>query len=246
MEVGYSFVEDSFSGTVGAATYLDKSEWGSTRGEVSGSRSQVQLVRPYVRGRPTVQDFANKSRPWAFHRTPGGLVVPVQALNEPNLPHEDFGAGPDEYADWFWKLTDECPEVDFYYAPMSPSDNWRVWYEFGLPRRVIRQRSKGLSVHIYGETRHAKDILDVILPIADGLPIIVSELNFGAGQFIDKDWWARNELPRILDYLSTIENIESVCYFSWKWPRPDGGLDQGTPVDAIGTAVEEVIGRYQS
>ena len=232
MDLGYHFTDDSFVDTVPAALYLDQTEWGTPRGEISGGRSGRQLVRPYANGRPRVQDFANKSRSWAYRRTPWGFDIPVQALNEPNLSHEQFGGGPDEYADWFWRLTDECPEVDFYYAPMSPDGNWLPWYTFGLPKRAIVQRAKGLVVHAYGDYYEIKQVMDQIIGLNFKRPIWVGEFNWGAGRTIDANWWAETQLPLILNYFNEQPQIEAATYFAWTWDRPDGGLDKGTPVDA--------------
>jgi lysozyme len=70
----------------------------------------------------------------------------------------------------------------------------------------------------------------------------VGECNPGAGRAFDRDAWARDELPKILDYCRAA-HCEAFTYFAYRWPTPDMSLP--TPVDAAGTEIERVIREWK-
>lgn len=237
MYVGHHHLDESCPYTLPASTFLDETEWGEARGHLVGLGSRHWMVRPYVKGNPPVQKLVNLCTPWIMR---GGRI---QLLNEPNLPHEEFQGGPDEYAQLFEAAARAMPGARLYYAPMSPSGNWSAWYEFGEPRRVIQKYAAGLSVHAYGDANQIADTVGHIRLLYPDKPIWVSEFNFGAGRTVDKNSWAKHQLPAILNWGESV-GIEAMTYFAYRWPRPDGGLEGGTPVDAAGSEIERVVAQW--
>lgn len=206
------------------ATFLDLAP---TRGMLSPER----LVRPYFKGRPLPQEIAQKARAW--HQQGCRVVLG----NEPNLAAEGFGGGPGDYGHWFMQVRVAVPEARLYYAGMSPGvPGWRDWYVDDYVHHA-----DGIAAHAYGTFDQMRQVVEALLPL--GRPLWLAEVNFGAGQQVDRDAWARDHLRPFLDWCSTIDQVEAVTYFAYRWPTPDMSLP--TPVDGAGTGIERVVREWR-
>jgi hypothetical protein len=227
--VGFHFLEDSYDGPVlPVSTFLD------VGGTVPGVKSRDKLVRLYYKGRPDAADLARRANDWRLRG------ARVQIGNEPNLPAEGFNGTPADYARLFSEVRSQAhPAAALYWAGMSPGvEGWQDWYA-GVK---YQPKTIGIAAHAYGNLKEVKDALEPLFIY--GVPIWVAELNFAAGRQVDVSAWAKNELPRILDWCAQQPLIEAVTYFAYRWPTPDMSLP--TPVDAAGTAIERVIQSYRS
>jgi hypothetical protein len=210
--------EDAPGAILPASTFLDLAP-------TVGMRSPERMCRIYEKGRPRPELFTQKASAW--HQQ-GCRVV---ALNEPNLEQEGFNGGPDDYRDWFFSVKAKLPGARLYWAGMSPGvPGWRDWYaDAGM--------SDGIAAHAYGTFDQMRSIVEALLPL--GKKLWLAEVNFGAGQTVNRDDWAITHLLPFLDWCSTVPLVEAVCFFAWKWASPD--LDLPTPVDGAGTGIEAVL-----
>lgn len=230
MFTGWHFLEDSYAGPVlPASTFLD------VAGAGAGMKSPERMARPYFKGRPDPREVATKARAWAIQG------CRIQVANEPNLPMEEFGGGPDDFAAWFEDVARLAPTARLYWPGISPIPGYEAWYS-GRCAEVIKQYASGVVVHSYGTAREFLSALGVAVSAQLGKPLWVGECNPGAGRSFDRDAWARDELPKILDYCRAAK-VEAFCYFAYRWPTPDMALP--TPVDAAGTAIERVINEWK-
>lgn len=231
MFTGWHFLDDNYDGPVlSASTFLD------VAGAAAGMKSPERLCRPYFKGRPDPREVATKARAWAIQG------CRIQVANEPNLPMEGFGGGPDDFAEWFEDVARLAPTARLYWPGMSPGvPGWEQWYT-GRCAEVIKQYASGVVVHAYGTAREFLSALGVAVSAQLGKPLWVGECNPGAGRPFDRDAWARDELPKILDYCRAAK-VEAFCYFAYRWPTPDMALP--TPVDAAGTEIERVINEWK-
>lgn len=228
MHVGWHHLDDSDTAApLAASTFLD------TAGVAAGMRSPERLARPYFKGRPAARPVADMASFWH------GRGCRVQIGNEPNLPQEGFGGGPADYAAWFLEVANLCPAgTRLYYAGISPSGDWRAYYTHPLARSAIA-RSSGLCVHAYGTVDQMREVVAWLAQTFAGAPLWLGEINFGAGQEVDRDRWAAAHLRPFLDWCSSKPQIEAACYFAYRWPSPDMPLP--TPVDGAGTGIERVL-----
>lgn len=211
---------------LGASTFLDISP-------SKGMQSPERMCRIYAKGKPEPALFAQQVRVW--HQQGNRC----QALNEPNLAHEGFTGGPNEYAAWFASVRAQAPAARLYWAGMSPGvSGWPAWYQ-----GAEGSGAAGVCVHAYGTFDQMKATTEAVLAICPTLPLWLGEVNFGAGQVVDRDQWAVDHLKPFLDWCSTQPRIETVCHFAYRWPDPDMHLP--TPVDAAGTRIETVIRTWQ-
>lgn len=201
-----------------AATFLDLDP-------ALGMRSPERLCRVYFKGRPQPQEIAQKANGWHSQG------CRVQIGNEPNLPMEEFGGGPDDYAAWFSEIQERAILARSYWAGMSPGvPGWQAWYEGAWA-------ADGIAAHAYGTFDEMRAVVDFLVPL--GRPIWLAEVNFGAGQQVDRDAWARDHFRPFLDYCATVPLVEAVTYFAYRWQTPDMHLP--TPVDGAGTKIERVL-----
>lgn len=232
MLVGLHFLEDSYAGpTLPCAAFLD------VAGTGVGMKSAERLVRIYFKGNPDPAAIAQKARSW---HTQG---CRVQIGNEPNLTDvEQWKGGPDTFATFFARVAELAPGVRLYWPGISPGvPGYEEWY-VGRCADVIRQHAAGIVVHAYGTAKECLGPLGMAVSAGLGKPLWVAECNPGAGQSFDRDAWARDELPKILDYCRAAR-CEAWTYFAYRWPTPDMSLP--TPVDAAGTAIERAILDYK-
>jgi hypothetical protein len=193
-----------------------------------GMRSPERLCRVYFKGKPQPQEIAQKANTW--HQQ----GCRVQLGNEPNLPMEQFDGTPADYARWFSEIAARVGSERLYWAGMSPGvPGWQAWYE----RAVI---ADGIAAHAYGTFDQMREVVEFLIPL--GKPLWLAEVNFGAGQQVDRDAWARDHFAPFLQWCSTQRLVEAVCYFSHRWPTPDMHLP--TPVDGAGTGIERVLREF--
>jgi hypothetical protein len=214
-------------GALPAATFLDLDAG-------AGMRSAERLCRLYFKGRPQPRDIVEKARPWLDQG------CRVQLGNEPNLPIEEFGGGPREYAEWFLDVAERLPAgARLYYAGMSPGmPGWRDWYTHPLARSAVG-RASGIAAHAYGTCSQMLESVRFLAETFPGKPLWLAEVNFGAGQAVNRDAWATAELGPFLDACAAIPEVEAVTYFGYRWQTPDMHLP--TPVDGAGCAIEHVL-----
>jgi N-acetyl-anhydromuramyl-L-alanine amidase AmpD len=205
---------------LGASTFLDLAP-------AKGMQSAERLVRPYFKGRPQPAEIAQKASAW--HQQ----GCRVQLGNEPNIPSEGFGGGPDDYAAWFFDVKTKVPGVRCYWAGMSPGmPGWEAWYA-----PVAASQADGVAAHAYGTFDQMRAVVEALLWLDK--PLWLAEVNFGAGQEVSRDRWAVDHLRPFLDWCATVPQVEAVSYFAYAWPDPDMHLP--TPVDGKGTAIETVL-----
>jgi hypothetical protein len=234
LSVGLHFLEDSYDGPPhGAAVALAAAEWGETRGEVVAARSPLRLMRLWSRGRPDPAESAAKVRAWSDRGWR------VQALNEPNLPLEEFPGGPDEHADWFLEVARRSGAGHrLYFTPMSPGvPDWLDWLSRPTGRSALTAAA-GIALHGYGTCGELRAAVEPVIPLARdlGKPIYIAEANFAAGRAVDVGRWVEAEYRPFLDWCAAeAPEVEAVCYFAYAWPAPDSQL--ATSLDARGTAI---------
>jgi hypothetical protein len=225
MLVGWHYLpngEDDPFAPLPASTFLDLAP-------TMGIRSPERLCRIFFKGKPQPQEIAQKAKAW--HQQGCRVVVG----NEPNLPQEGFGGGPDDYADWFAMVGLFAPGVRLYWAGMSPGVlGWEEWY-----RPVRAAPATGLVVHAYGTLDQMRATVERVAEIYPTKPLWLAEVNFGAGQQVDKARWADEHFRPFLDWCSTVPQIEAVSYFAYKWVDPD--TPTPTSVDGAGTRIETVL-----
>jgi hypothetical protein len=214
-------------GALPAATFLDLDA-------AAGMRSAERLCRVYFKGRPEPREIVEKARAWLDQG------CRVQLGNEPNLPAEQFGGGPSEYAEWFLDVAARLPlGARLDYAGMSPGmPGWRDWYTHPLARLAVG-RASGIAAHAYGTCDQMLELVRFLAGTFPGKPLWLAEVNFGAGQEVNLEAWATAELDPFLDACAAIPEVEAVTYFGYRWQTPDMHLP--TPVDGAGTAIEHVL-----
>lgn len=228
MLTGWHFLSDEQPQTVRfpASTFLDVA--GVTPGMSSGER----LVRLYFKGRPKPAEIAQRAIAW---HTQG---CRVQLANEPNLPMEEFGGTAEDYAAWFTQVKAlvkaQNPDVRLYWAGMSPGmPEWWKWYQGAWI-------ADGIAAHAYGNYDQMRAVVESLIPI--GKPIWLAEVNFGAGNQVERDAWARDHLRPFLDWCGGQPLVDAVTYFAYTWPTPD--MHTPTPVDGKGTAIEGELAAF--
>lgn len=225
MNVGFHYLpggNDDPHPPLGASTFLDIAP-------AKGMESPERLCRIYFKGKPEPALIGQQARTWH------NQGCRVQLANEPNLAHEGFTGGPNEYAAWFAAVKTQAPTARLYWAGMSPgTPGWPVWYQ-----GAEGSGAAGVCVHAYGTVDQMRATTEAVLAICPTLPLWLGEVNFGAGQAVDRDRWAVDHLEPFLDWCATRPRIEAVCYFAYRWPDPDMHLP--TSVDAAGTRIETVI-----
>jgi hypothetical protein len=243
LAIGLHFLEDSYDGPpLGAAVALAAAEWGETRGELVAARAPLRLMRLWSRGRPDPAESAAKARSWSDRGWR------VQALNEPNLPLEEFPGGPDEHADWFLAVAQRCGAGHrLYFTPMSPGmPDWLAWLTRPGARRALAAAA-GIVLHSYGTCGELRAAVEPVLPLARdlGKPVFIAEANFAAGRAVDTERWVEAEYRPFLDWCAAeAPEVEAVCYFAYTWPSADSPL--ATSLDARGTAVERFHHAYRA
>lgn len=230
MLVGWHHLDDSCPDVLPCAAFLD------VAGSGVGMKSPERLCRIYFKGRPDPREIARKATAWAVQG------CRVQIGNEPNLPMEGFVGGPDDFAAWFAQVAGFAPTARLYWPGVSPGvPGWEEWYR-GTCAEVIREAASGLAVHAYGSAREFLTQFGAAVTASLGKPIWVAECNPGAGRSFDRDAWARDELPKILEYCRAA-GCEAFTYFAYRWPTPDMALP--SPVDGVGTEIERVIREWK-
>lgn len=248
MRVGWWHLDDSGE-PIDAAGCLD------IAGSVVAQRAPVGLLRVYEhKHRPDPLIFGQSVKAWASQLPPGWVM---QAANEANLEHEQFGGGPEDYAAWCRRVREATgPAVQLGLGGFSPGyregartyadvDGWRA-----LQPLFWEDRAAIAVLHVYGrsidELVGSFDRQAALLPAAT--PIVIGETNFGPapGFSIDKDAWARDALRPFLDHLAASRRVLFALYFARTWPHPDAWLAGGTTVDGAGTAIETVLREWRA
>lgn len=229
LAVGWHYLpsgEDDPQPALGASTFLDTAP---TRGLESPQR----LCRPYFKGRPDPAGVADQASDWHARG------CRVQVANEPNHPIEEFTGGPAAFGSWFSDVVLLAPGVRLYYPGMSPGfPDWRDWYTDPSCQGAVAD-AYGLCVHAYGTLDQMREVTAWIADTYPHKPLWLGEVNFGAGQEVDRDRWADEQLRPFLDWCAAVPTIEAVCYFAYTWPTPD--MPTPTPVDGKGTRIETVL-----
>ena len=228
MEVGWHYLEDSDAGPpLGAAAFLDASEWGATRGHVVGGRARLRLCRPYWTGNPDAGEIADKAATW------GARGCRVQAGNELNHPIERWQGGAAAFRAFFAQVRQRAPGVKLYWPGPSPGfPGWEGWLDGA-------EMADGIALHAYGTLQQMQAVTEYTARRFPGKALWVAECNFGAGQAVDVGRWAREHFAPFLDWCAGLGCVEAVTYFAYKWPTPDMALP--VPVDGAGTEIEQVL-----
>jgi hypothetical protein len=197
-------------------------------------QSNEKLARLYHKGQPSALTFAADAVKWHAQG------CRVQVLNEPNHPIEQFHGGIEGFVAFWNAVAGLAPGARLYWPGMSPGiPGWESWY---LPARMCAP--KGIATHAYGTLDQMREVVVKVRALTGGLPQWIAECNFGAGQQVDRDAWARDHLKPFLDWCAQQPDVEAVTYFAYRWPDPDMPLP--TPVDGTGTEIERVLREFKA
>jgi GH24 family phage-related lysozyme (muramidase) len=215
----------------------DNGQW-VDRGSTVGMRSQLPLFRPYFKGNPPIEDFVKKANAIACEM----IVV----LNELNHWIEEWQGGIKAYVDFIRGVKARLPHKKLFLAAPSPGfPDWREWYL--IARELFEDGTiHGITVHAYGSLQQMKDIVWwVMMNTPTGLPIFISEFNFGPDRnvVVDRDAWMRDHGIPFLDWCSDFPRIIAACYFAWRW---NADMPIGTGVDAADTQIPQMLADWQA
>jgi len=211
------------------ATVSKDDEWddgGYALGQAACASGRFWVDRPYFTGNPSVDWMVQKCDRVTSQ---GGWV---QLGNEQNLALEGWQGGLEAW----WAFDAEVrarvahPERLLAMPPSPGMPNWPDWVTIAGPH----------AVHAYGDFSAMRAIVEAYLSETDG-DLVVTECNFGAGNAVDVDAWALEELEPFLDWCAGVERLRAVAYFAWRWR---GAPPMPTPVDAAGTGVQAVLSAW--
>lgn len=194
-------------------------------GQAAASQGRLWVDRPYFVGNPDVG--------WLVERldrctSAGGYG---QCGNELNLELEGWSGGAGAWFELEDQVRAEAAHPDRVLS-MPPSPGVAGWQDW------VREDAWPKAIHCYGGFDEMRAIVEWYLAYTAG-ELHVTECNFAAGRTVDRDAWAHEELRPFLDWCATQPRVASVSYFAWRWENPDSTTP--TPVDAAGTAIEDVI-----
>ena len=198
---------------------------GRALGLAAARDGRLWLDRPYFKGLPDTRWLTDQCRTIT---EAGGFC---QVGNELNHPIEEWTWGPGGYGSLWETLTGGYPIGNWVAMPPSPGlDGWQDW--------VIRD-AKRHAVHTYGTYAEMRAIVEWFLENTTG-DCFISECNYGPapGKRVDLNQWARDHFAPFLAWCATKPRIKLVAYFAWRW-QADTPIE--TPVDAIGTAIVDVL-----
>jgi hypothetical protein len=179
--------------------------------------------RPYFTGNPTVEWAAEKVRANAAQ---GGVT---QIGNELNLPLEGWEGGPEAYDAYYIEVQAAAGTPALYEPPSPGVPDWQAW--------VSLRDAPAYGVHAYGSCAQMQEVVQWYLDNVTG-QLYVTECNFGAGNTVDIDVWAREELAPFLAWCNEQPRVVMAAYFAWAWNESS---TLPTPLDARGTDVPAVL-----
>lgn len=188
---------------------------------------RLWIDRPYFTGNP--------SPSWLVEvcRTITGIGGYCQAGNEQNHPVEGWQGGVTTWRAFWQELTTRYPSGNWLAMPPSPGiPGWQEWVTRDAPR---------LAVHAYGTLSQMQQIVNWYLANTAG-ELFITECNFGAGNAVDRNDWARQHLKPFLDWCGRQARVKFLSYFSFRW---DQSHTLPTPVDAAGTEIITVLQNWQ-
>lgn len=157
----------------------------------------------------------------------------AQCGNELNLELEGFQGGPEAYFALEDAVRSHVVDPSRLLAmPPSPGvPGWEAWV------RDIGDH----ACHAYGSCDGMRQIVEWFLANTTGA-VVVTECNFGAGNTVDVDAWAHNELDPFLAWCASEPRVKACLWFAWRW---DASPTLPSSVDACACpALLEVLRKY--
>jgi hypothetical protein len=114
------------------------------------------------------------------------------------------------------------------YQPPSPGvGGWQEWVDTTAP---------ACAVHAYGTCEAMRSIVQWYLDNT-AAELWITETNFGAGNEVNPEAWARDELDPFLAWCAQQPRVRAALYFSWRWNEA-AGLPTSTDAAACPAIVD--------
>jgi len=191
-------------------------------GVAAAAAGALWCDRPYFTGNPSV-DWATEQV--LRNATDGGVT---QLGNELNLPLENWEGGPEAYNSFYASVLAATDQPVLYQPPSPGVPGWQEW--------VALDDAPAYGVHAYGSCDQMREVVQWYLDNVAGA-LYVTECNFGAGNTVDVDAWAHQELAPFLDWCNQQPRVVMAAYFAWNWNEsstlPTSLNAKGTDVPAV-------------